>query len=98
MVATIINSAILLVIMIAYGYLSITISKRQRIIAENIKSITHLLDNLQISVTVLSIKDKMDLCKYLAENDQFEFASEIQKQINEDIKYLAKFREETKSK
>lgn len=71
----------LLIMVIAYGYLSVSITKDQ-------VKIRKRLDDMKVMITTLLVNDKYRIYEELISKEQYDLAEEIKKTIDRDLEFL----------
>ena len=71
----------LLIMVIAYGYLSVSITKDQ-------VKIRKRLDDMKVMITNLLVNDKYRIYEELISKEQYDLAEEIKKTIDRDLEFL----------
>lgn len=71
----------LLIMVIAYGYLSVSITKDQ-------VKIRKRLDDMKVIITTLLVNDKYRIYEELISKEQYDHAEEIKKTIDRDLEFL----------
>ena len=71
----------LLIMVIAYGYLSVSITKDQ-------VKIRKRLDDMKVMITTLLVNDKYRIYEELISKEQYDLAEKIKKTIDRDLEFL----------
>lgn len=71
----------LLIMVIAYGYLSVSITKDQ-------VKIRKRLDDMKVIITTLLVNDKYRIYEELISKEQYDLAEKIKKTIDRDLEFL----------